>query len=208
MAFGWYATLRGHALFVPIPTCEKRPIMNDLLSSRSFELPRTTDNKGDGAAANFWAPVLKRTGAVVVALAVWSTAAIAGESLDALSTRMRISVMSAGIKHGDFSSLVALPVKGYKDGMAGFMRQFHLSPNPEYSFTDCGDDILVTDTGYKPGCRVSIKLASKNDDGSFRDRGVRLEYGIAPGSKRFQPNNSAYAEHAISGDGLLEAQFN
>lgn len=182
--------------------------MNELLSSRSFEIPRTIDNKGAGATANFWAPVLKRTGTVVVALAVWSTAAIAGESLDALNTRMRISVMSAGIKHGDPSTLAALPVKGYKDGMAGFMRQFHLFPNPEYSFTDCGDDILVTDTGYKPGCRVSIKLATKNEDGSFKDSGIRVEYGVGLGSKRFQPNNSAYAEHAINGDGLLETQFN
>lgn len=174
--------------------------MNEPVPSNRLNLQRKADNKGKGTISSFWAPVLKRTGVVVAALAVWSSSAIAGESLDALNSRMKISVMSEGIKHGDPSSLAALPVKGYKDGMAGFMRQFHLYPNPEYSFTDCGDDILATDTGYKPGCRVSIKLASKNEDGSFRDRGIRLEYGVAPGSKRFQPNNSAYAEHAINGD--------
>ena len=43
---------------------------------------------------------------------------------------------------------------------------------------------------------------------SFRDIGIRIEYAIAPGDKTFEPNNSVYAIHAITGDGVLESQLN
>ena len=120
---------------------------------------------------------------------------------------MKIKIIDQGIQQGDPSVLSSLPVNGYRHGLAGFMRVFNLYPAPDHSFTQCGEDVLWRNSQAKPGCIVSVKLASKNADGSYRDRGVRIEYGVAPGSKKFLPNNSAYAEHAVNGDGLLQAQF-
>lgn len=150
---------------------------------------------------------LLSTGLVLGVVCTGMSLAYAGEALDVLRERMKINVMDQGIQRGDPSVLSSLPVKGYRDGLAGFMREFKLYPDPDHSFTQCGGDMLWRNSQAKPGCIVSIKLASKNADGSYRDRGVRIEYGVAPGSKHFLPNNSAYAEHAISGDGLLQAQF-
>lgn len=120
---------------------------------------------------------------------------------------MKINVMSDAIKRGDPTAFSSLPAKGYKNGFADFMRDFKLYPNPAYSFTQCGDEMLWRNAQAMPGCIVSIKLANKNANGTFTDRGIRVEYGIAPGSKQFLPNNSVYAEHAVRGDGFLQAQF-
>lgn len=143
----------------------------------------------------------------VLVFAIWSSSALAAESLDDLKSRMGIGQIDIGLTQANPASLSSLPVKGYKDGLAGFLRQYQLVPNPSHSFTSCGDDALVTRSGGRPGCVVSIKVARKNPDESFRDTGVRIEYGVALGAKTFQANNSAYAEHAIKGDGLLQAQF-
>jgi hypothetical protein len=57
-----------------------------------------------------------------------------------------------------------------------------------------------------PGCRISLKLATKDADGSYHDNGIRIEYGIATGSKKFIANNSAWAQHAITGDKRWKAR--
>lgn len=151
--------------------------------------------------------LLLNAGLVLGAVYMGVSPAYADESLLALRERMKISVMNQGIQRGDPSVLSSLPAKGYKDGLTGFMREFRLYPNPNYSFTQCGEDVLWRNAQAKPGCIVSIRLASKNADGSFKDQAIRIEYGVAPGAKQFMSNNSAYAEHAIKGDGALQAQF-
>ncbi|WP_339425096.1 hypothetical protein [Pseudomonas proteolytica] len=144
---------------------------------------------------------------LVIALATTATAFADIESLGTLKTRMRIDVMDAGIQVGNPESLSGLPAKGYKDGLAGFLRQFRLYPNPRYSFTECGGGMISVPGGAESGCIVSIRLARKNTDGSFKDVGIRIEYGVKLGGKKFLANNSAYAQHAIDGSGMLEAQF-
>jgi hypothetical protein len=64
-------------------------------------------------------------------------------------------------------------------------------------------DKILGKTGF-PGCVVSLKLARKLPNGNFRDIGIRIEYAIAPGAKLFEPNNSVYAQHAVTGNGLLD----
>lgn len=163
--------------------------------------------RGGIVISNFWSGTFKLTGGIVTALVFCSNSAVAGESLETLKSRIKINIVNEGIMRGDPSLLTTIPVKGYKDGIAGFMRKFNLYPHPDNSFTECGGPILATGADGKTGCIISIKLASKNEDGSFRDRGVRLEYGVAVGTNVFRSNNSVYAEHAIKGDGFLEAQF-
>ena len=138
---------------------------------------------------------------------LWASTAIAGETLEALGDRMKIYEIGAALQNGDFAKLRGIPVKGYKDGLAGFMRAFELYPSPSHSFVTCAGDALATPSGPRGGCIVSVKLARKSVDGRFRDTGIRMEYGVAPGARAFTSNNSAYAEHAIRGDGALEAQF-
>jgi hypothetical protein len=140
-------------------------------------------------------------------LASWATFASAEESLVALKARINIESLDAGIENGDLSVLSELPAKRYKKGLAGFMQKFHVLPHPEHSFTQCGPGVLLTPVGPRSGCIVSIKLAKKKSDGDFEDIGIRIEYGIELGAKSFKSNNSAYAQHAIQGDGMLEAQF-
>ena len=87
------------------------------------------------------------------------------------------------------------------------MIKYNVYPNPEYSFTSCGDmDKIMGKTGF-PGCVVSLKLARKLPNGNFRDIGIRIEYAIAPGGRAFEPNNSVYAIHAVTGNGMLDSQL-
>lgn len=120
---------------------------------------------------------------------------------------MKVYEIGAALQNGDSAKLRGIPVKGYKDGLAGFMRAFELYPSPSHSFVTCAEDALATPSGPSAGCIVSVKLARKSVDGRFKDIGIRMEYGVAPGARAFTSNNSAYAEHAIRGDGALEAQL-
>lgn len=134
----------------------------------------------------------------------------AAESLDQLATRIGMDHYSQAIKQGDRNGFKNLPAKGYKNGLTGLLIKTNSYVNPKYSFADCDSDtVFVSVKEHKtiPGCRVSLKLASKNPDGSYHDNGIRVEYGIATGSKTFIANNSVWAEHAISGDKVLEKEL-
>lgn len=135
-----------------------------------------------------------------------SNVTCAAESLEALSKRIRLEDMSTALREADPRGFSSLPAKGYKKGLTGILIKYNVYPNPECSFTDCDTDIVITNGSKKagPGCIVSIKLAKKLKNGKLRDIGIRVEYGIAPGGKQFVANNSAYAQHAINGNGMLE----
>lgn len=130
------------------------------------------------------------------------------ESLDQLSARINLGKYRAALAAGDRAGLAGLPAKGFKGGIAGFLAQYGVYPNPEYSFTSCGaEDVLAGGKGPEAGCVVSLKLAKRNADGTLSDIGIRIEYGIVPGGRTFRANNSAYAEHLILGDGVLPAML-
>lgn len=136
-----------------------------------------------------------------------SGAAYASESLDGLQKRVKFSAMTAALQRGDNRAFSILPAKGYRNGLTGLMIKYGVYPNPEFSFTSCGDQDKYVGKSGTPGCLVSLKLARKLSNGSFQDIGIRIEYAIAPGGRTFEPNNSAYAQHAVSGDGWLDYQL-
>lgn len=117
--------------------------------------------------------------------------------------------MTAALQRGDNRAFSVLPAKGFSNGLTGLMVKYNVYPNPEYSFTSCGDDDKIKIVGVRgtPGCLVSLKLARKLPNGSFRDIGIRIEYAIAPGGRTFEPNNSVYAIHAVTGNGVLDSQL-
>lgn len=134
----------------------------------------------------------------------------AAESLDQLATRIGMDHFRDAIKKGDRSAFKTLPAKGYKNGLTGLLIKTNTYVNPEYSFADCDTDTVITSVQEHktlPGCRISLKLATKDADGSYHDNGIRIEYGITTGSKKFIANNSAWAQHAISGDKVLESSL-
>ncbi|MCX7139891.1 MAG: hypothetical protein NT123_02090 [Proteobacteria bacterium] len=140
-------------------------------------------------------------------LTTFSASVFAVESLTDLQLRAHIEAIDDGIKSGNRNVLFALPAKGYKNGLSGVLNRFDVYPNPEYSFTSCGLADKFGKNGLSPGCRVSIKLARLRPGGVYHDIGIRIEYAIGLGESKFVPNNSAYAHHIVSGDGVLESQI-
>ncbi|EKS6930799.1 hypothetical protein QCG60_004489 [Enterobacter bugandensis] len=136
-----------------------------------------------------------------------STTSFAGESIDQLAKRIGMDHFREAIKKGDRNAYKTLPAKGYKHGLTGLLVKTNTYVNPEYSFADCDTDTVIVSANKNntlPGCRISLKLATKDADGSYHDNGIRIEYGIATDSKKYTANNSAWAQHAISGDKVLE----
>ncbi|HEY3983308.1 hypothetical protein [Cedecea sp.] len=155
---------------------------------------------------------LKQTGflgksLLAVAIVTTTTASYAAESIDQLATRIGMDHFRDAIKKGDRNAFITLPAKGYKNGLTGLLLKTNAYIDPEYSFADCDvDTVIVSVQEHKtlPGCRVSLKLATKDPNGSYRDKGIRVEYAIATGSQKFIANNSTWAQHVISGDKMLE----
>lgn len=112
----------------------------------------------------------------------------AAESLDQLATRIGMDhfrdkvikkVTAAGLKH--------CRKRLQKNGLTGLLIKTNTYVNPEYSFADCDTDTVITSVQEHktlPGCRISLKLATKDADGSYHDNGIRIEYGITTGSKK------------------------
>ncbi|MNB64649.1 hypothetical protein D3C81_87840 [compost metagenome] len=139
-----------------------------------------------------------------------STASYALENIDQLATRIGMDNFREAIKKGDRNAYKSLPAKGYKNGLTGLLIKTGIYVNPEYSFADCDTDTVIVSVQERktlPGCRISLKLATKDADGSYHDNGIRIEYGITTGSKKFVANNSAWAQHAIAGDKVLETSL-
>ncbi|ELZ7180953.1 hypothetical protein L1C84_15550 [Klebsiella pneumoniae] len=144
---------------------------------------------------------------LTIMLIAASSASYAAESIDQLATRIGMDHFREAIKKGDRSAFKTLPAKGYKNGLTGLLIKTNTYINPEYSFADCDTDtVIISVQEHKtlPGCRISLKLATKDADGSYHDNGIRIEYGIATGSKKFIANNSMWAQHVINGDKVLE----
>ncbi|EIY5094387.1 hypothetical protein ACOI6Z_07155 [Klebsiella sp. C239] len=144
---------------------------------------------------------------LTIMLIAASSGSYAAESIDQLATRIGMDHFREAIKKGDRSAFKTLPAKGYKNGLTGLLIKTNTYINPEYSFADCDTDtVIISVQEHKtlPGCRISLKLATKDADGSYHDNGIRIEYGIATGSKKFIANNSMWAQHVINGDKVLE----
>lgn len=144
---------------------------------------------------------------LAIMLIAASSASYAVESIDQLATRIGMDHFREAIKTGDRNAFKTLPAKGYKNGLTGLLLKTNTYVNPAYSFADCDTDTVIASVQEHktlPGCRISLKLATKDADGSYHDNGIRIEYGITTDSKKFIANNSAWAQHAISGDKVLE----
>lgn len=144
---------------------------------------------------------------LTIMLIAASSASYAAESIDQLATRIGMDHFREAIKKGDRSAFKTLPAKGYKNGLTGLLIKTNTYVNPEYSFADCDTDtVIISVQEHKtlPGCRISLKLATKDADGNYHDNGIRIEYGITTDSKKFIANNSMWAQHAINGDKVLE----
>ena len=152
-------------------------------------------------------PVFPAKFLLSIILIATSSASYAAESIDQLAIRIGMDQFREAIKDGDRNAFKTLPAKGYKNGLTGLLLKTNTYVNPTYSFADCDTDTVIASVQEHktlPGCRISLKLATKDADGSYHDNGIRIEYGIATGSKKFIANNSAWAQHAISGDKVLE----
>ena len=123
---------------------------------------------------------------LTIMLIAASSASYAAESIDQLATRIGMDHFREAIKKGERSAFKTLPAKGYKNGLTGLLIKTNTYVNPEYSFADCDTDtVIISVQEHKtlPGCRISLKLATKDADGSYHDNGIRVEYGIASGDK-------------------------
>lgn len=152
-------------------------------------------------------PVFPAKSLLAIMLIAASSASYAAESIDQLAKRIGMDNFREAIEKGDRNAFKTLPAKGYKNGLTGLLIKTDTYVNPEYSFADCDTDtIIASEQAHRtlPGCRISLKLATKAADGGYHDNGIRIEYGITTGSKKFIANNSAWAQHAISGDKVLE----
>lgn len=149
---------------------------------------------------------MKKTALILifVGMGILVSTASAEESYQSLRARTNMKKMGDAIKKGSNEGFSSLPAKGYRDGLSGLLRKFNVYPNPEYSFVSCGPTDVIKRSGGESGCVVSLKLARKLPGGAFHDIGIRVEYAIAENAQHFVANNSAYAQHAISGDGWLE----
>lgn len=136
-----------------------------------------------------------------------SSVSFATESLTHLAKRIKLNEINAGIEKGDRNAFTTLPAKGYKNGISDILKKYNVYVNPAYSFTSYGSTDKFTQNGFGPGCVISLKLARKLPNVSYQDNGIRIEYAISPGERKYVPNNSAYARNAISGNGFLEAQL-
>lgn len=154
--------------------------------------------------------VFQASSLLTILLIAAPSVSYAAESIDQLATRIGMDHFREAIKKGDRNAFKTLPAKGYKNGLTGLLLKTNTYVNPAYSFADCDTDTVITSVQEHktlPGCRVSLKLATKDADGSYHDNGIRIEYGITPGAKKFIANNSAWAQHAISGDHVLESSL-
>lgn len=130
------------------------------------------------------------------------------QRLDKLADEIHVDRFNSSIKSGNRTAFSALPAKGYKNGFEELLTKLNLYANPRHSFIQCDVDQKYTaNGGREPGCIVSLKLARKKPDGTFEDTGIRTEWAIGLGSKKFVPNNSAWADHVTNGDGSLENAF-
>lgn len=155
----------------------------------------------------FIRPVFSAKSLLTSMLIVTSSASYAAESIEQLEDRIGMAHFWKAIREGDRNGFTTLPAKGYKNGLSGLLIKTDTYINPEYSFADCDTDtIIVSVREHKtlPGCRISLKLAKKDINGNYQDSGIRVEYGIRTGSKKFIANNSNWAQHAIIGDKVLE----
>lgn len=144
---------------------------------------------------------------IVALILLFSGTAFAEESFVHLKKRVKFNEMTTALQQGDNRAFSILPARGYSNGLTGIMIRYDVYPNPEYSFTSCGAmDKIVGKAGF-PGCVVSLKLARKLPNGNFYDIGIRIEYAIATDGKVFEPNNSVYAQHAVTGNGRLDSQL-
>lgn len=144
---------------------------------------------------------------LAIMLIAASSVSYAAESIDQLATRIGMDHFREAIKNGDRNAFKTLPAKGYKNGLTGLLIKTNTYVNPEYSFADCDTDIViisVQENKTLPGCRISLKLAKKDVNGDYHDNGIRVEYGISTGSKKFIANNSNWAQYAITGGKALE----
>lgn len=152
-------------------------------------------------------PCLSAKSVLTIMLIAASSASYAAESIDQLATRIGMDHFREAIKKGDRSAFKTLPAKGYKNGLTGLLIKTNTYVNPEYSFADCDTDtviVSVQENKTLPGCRISLKLAKKDANGNYQDSGIRVEYGIGIGSKKFIANNSNWAQYAITGSKVLE----
>lgn len=152
-------------------------------------------------------PIFPGRSLLAIMLIAASSSSYAAESIDQLATRIGMDNFREAIKNGDRSAFKTLPAKGYKNGLTGLLIKTNTYVNPDYSFADCDSDTVIVSVQQKktlPGCRISLKLATKDADGSYHDNGIRVEYGIAADSKKYIANNSMWAQHAINGDKVLE----
>ncbi|EKF1803152.1 MULTISPECIES: hypothetical protein [Enterobacteriaceae] len=155
----------------------------------------------------FSKPVFSVKSMLTIILITASSTSYAAESIDQLATRIGMDHFREAIKKGDRNAFKTLPAKGYKSGFSGLLIKTNTYISPDDSFAECDTDtvfVSVKERKTIPGCRISLKLASKDAYGSYHDSGIRVEYGIATDSKKFIANNSMWAQHAISGDKVLE----
>jgi len=128
------------------------------------------------------------------------------DKLERLARSVNIDGFDNAIRTGSQKIYAALPAKGYRNGFAGVLARHQLVVNPDYSFTECSYDARVySKTKYGPGCRVSLKLARRAANGALRDIGIRVEWARDLSEKMFVPNNSIWASHLATGNGVFEA---
>ena len=93
----------------------------------------------------------------------------AGESIDQLATRIGRDHFREGLRKGDRNAYETLRAKGYINGLTGLLVKTNTYVNPEYNFADYDTDTVIVSVKRKktqPGCRISLKLATKEVDGS------------------------------------------
>lgn len=143
--------------------------------------------------------------AIGLAATAQDTGGSVSQRLDKLAASINLDKFERAIQSGDRGAFSELPARGYQNGFADVLKKYNLIVNPRHSFTQCsGHQKAVVGGGYAPGCVVSLKLSRKSRDGPLQDTGIRTEWAKGFDDKVFVPNNSAWATHVTTGNGLFE----
>lgn len=178
---------------------------------------RPIDNKAPGGPPNTFETKGRRDLKKLAILAWLAAPAIAlaapaqdiggtlEQRLNKLAASINLDKFERAIQSGDQGAFSELPARGYQNGFADVLKKYNLIVNPRHSFTQCsGHQKAAVGGGSAPGCVVSLKLARKSRDGSLQDTGIRTEWAKGFDDKVFVPNNSVWATHVTTGNGLFE----
>ncbi|MEE4889728.1 hypothetical protein V2K64_13275 [Pseudomonas alliivorans] len=111
--------------------------------------------------------------------------------------------LEAALRGHSSSVLSVIPAKGFKEGVAGVFKRYHLHVN-QNADVECSDLPLVK-IDPRPGCVILIYVSRVRDSGTYSElAGLSASWFRGVGDSTFKPI-SPFAEHlSTSNDSMLK----